>query len=121
MTLLALEARLDMSLVSEVNKVGKVVNLDPRNRFAIFPIGCELHDFVAVADAWHRFVTSHAFANTGYAGDGRLVCVDVAVLTRNLIVRGVYRVTEFDRLNRTAVRKIFAVYPSAGKKTHDNH
>jgi hypothetical protein len=30
-------------------------------------------------------------------------------------------VTEFDWLNRTAVRKIFAVYPSASKKTHDNH
>ena len=121
MTLLAFEARLDMSLVSKVNKVGKVVNFDPRNRFAIFPVGCELHDFSTVADARYRFVTSHTFANTGYAGDGRLVCVDVAVLTRNLIVRGVYRVAEFDRLNRTAVRKIFAVHPGADNKTHDNH
>ncbi len=121
MTLLAFEARLDMTLMSKVNKVGKVVNFDPRNGFAIFPIGCELLDFVTVADARYRFVTSHTFANAGYAGDGRPVCVYVAVLTRNLIVRGVYRVAEFDRLNRTAVRKIFAVYPSAGKKTHDNH
>ena len=121
MTLLAFEARLDMTLMSKVNKVGKVVNFDPRNGFAIFPIGCKLHDFVTVADARYRFVTSHTFANAGYAGDGRLVCIDVAVLTRNLIVRGMYCVAEFDRLNRTAVRKIFAVYPGAGKKTHDNH
>jgi hypothetical protein len=121
MTLLAFEPRLDVSLMSKVNKVGKVVNLDPRNGFAIFPIGCELHDFVTVADARYRFVTSHTFANAGYAGDGRPVCVDVTVLTRNLIVRGVNRVAEFDRLDRTAVRKIFTVYPSAGKKTDHDH
>ena len=121
MTLLAFEACLDVSLMSKVNKVGKVVNLDPRNRFAIFPIGGELHDFLTVADARYRFVTSHAFTNAGHACHGALVCVEVAVLTRNLIVRGVYRVAEFDRLDRTAVREIFTVYPSAGKETDHDH
>ncbi len=121
MTLLAFEARLDMSLMRKVNKVGKVVNFDPRNWFAIFPVGDELLNLIAVADARDRFVTSHTFANAGNAGDGRLVCVDVAVLTRNLVVRGVYRVAEFDRLNRTAVRKIFAVYPCAYEQSDHHH
>ncbi len=61
-------------------------------------------------------MVAHTFANAGHAGNRRLVGIDVAVLARNLIVRGMYRVTEFDGLNRAAIRKIFAVYPSANKK-----
>ena len=68
-------------------------------------------------------MTADAFANAGYARDRRRGGIDVAVLARNLVVRGVYRVTEFDRLNRTAVRKIFTVYPCAyhESKHRDKH
>jgi hypothetical protein len=83
MTLLAVEARLDMSLVSKVNKVGKVVNLDPGNRLAIFPVCRKFQDFLTLADTGKRFVTSHAFGNAGYAGYGGLVSIDVTVLARN--------------------------------------
>ena len=121
MTILTGEARLDMTLMGEVNEVGDVVDFDPRNRFAIFPVGGELLNLRTVANAWYRFMTSHALANAGYARNGRPVRINVTVLARNLIVRGVYRVAEFDRLDRTAIREIFTVYPSAGKETDHDH
>jgi len=103
MTFLTREARFDVSLVCEVNKVGYVVNLNPRNRFSLFPVGGQLQDLRTFADAGHRIVTSHAFANAGYAGNRRLVGIDMTMLTRNLIIRGMYRVTEFDGLNRASI------------------
>ncbi len=41
-TFLALEARLDVALVRKVNVVRKIVNLNPRYRFLIFPVGGQL-------------------------------------------------------------------------------
>ncbi len=114
-TFLTLEARLDVPLMCKVNKVGNIVNFYPRYRFAIFPVGGQLQDVRSIADTGYGIVTSHAFANAGYAGNRRLVGIDMTVLARNLIVRGMYRVTECDWLNRTAIREIFAVYPCAYK------
>ena len=119
-TFLTGEARLDMSLMGEVNEVGDVVDFDPRNRFAIVPVDGELLNLLTVADAWYRFMTSHAFANAGYARNGRFVRINVTVLARNLIVRGMNRVTEFDWLDRTAIREIFSVYPCACEKPEHN-
>ncbi len=42
MTFLAREARLDVTLVRKVNVVRNIVNLNPRYRFLVFPIGGQL-------------------------------------------------------------------------------
>jgi len=97
------------------------VNLNPRYRFTFFPVGDQLQDLRVFADTGYRVVTSHAFANAGYAGNRRPVGIDVAVLARNLVVRGMDRVTEFDWLNRTAIGEIFAVYPCAYKQSEHEH
>ncbi len=116
-TFLTCEARPDVALMREVNKVRNIVNFNPRYRFTIFPVGGQLHDLRTFADTGHGLVTSHAFADAGYAGNRRPVGIDVAVLARNLVVRGMYRVTEFDGLNRTAIGEIFAVNPCAYKQS----
>lgn len=114
-TFLTCEARLDVPLMCKVNIVGKIVNFYPRYRFTIFPVGGQLQNLRTIANTGYGFVTPHALANAGYAGNRCFVGIDVAVLARNLIVRSVYLVTEFDWLNRTPVRKILAVYPCADK------
>ncbi len=116
-TFLALETGLDMPFVREVNKVGNIVYFDPRYRLAIFPVGGQLDNLRTFANAGYRVVAAHALADTRYAGDGCPVGINMAVLARNLVVRGVYRVAEFDRLNRTAVGEKFAVYPCARKQS----
>jgi len=103
MTFLALDARPDVPFMRKVNKVGKIVNFNPRYRFTIFPVGGQFQDLRPIADAAYRVVTSHALVDTGYARNRRLVGIDVAVLARNLVVRGMNRVTELDWLNRTAI------------------
>jgi len=118
---LAGEARLDMPLMRKVNKIGHIVHFDPRYRFTIFPVCHQLQNLRLFADAGYRLVTSNAFANTGDAGDRCRVRIDVAVLARNLIVRCMHLVTEFDWLNRTAVRKIFAVHPCAYQQSEHRH
>ncbi len=120
-TFLACEPRLDVPLMCEVNKIGNIVHLDPRYRLAIFPKGCQLQDFRSVADGGDKVVTSHAFADTGDAGNGRLVGIDMTMLARNLVVRRMHRVTEFDWLDRTTVRKIFAVHPCTEEQSDHDH
>ena len=120
-TFLTRESGLDVPLVRKVNIVGYIVNFYPRNRFAIFPVSDQLQNLRTFADAGYRLVTANAFVNTGYAGDRRLVCIDVAVLARNFIIRGVHRVTEFYGLDRTAVGEIFAMYPCADKQSYHEH
>ena len=115
------EVGLDVPLMRKMNKVGNIVNFDPRYRFTIFPIGGQLQDFRTFADAGYRVVTSHTFANAGHAGNRRRLGIDVAVLARNLVVRGVNCVTEFDRLNRATIGEIFAVYPCACKQSGYEH
>ncbi len=119
-TFLAFKTGPDMSLMREVNEVGNIVHLDPRNRLAILPVGGELQYFRSITNARYRLMTPNAFANAGNAGDRRSVGIDVTVLARNFVVRGMHRVTEFDRLYRTAVREIFAVYPCAYEQS-DHH
>ncbi len=41
-TFLTGEVRLDVTLMRKVNKVGNIVNFDPRYRFTIFPVGGQL-------------------------------------------------------------------------------
>ena len=120
-TFLTREVRLDVPLMRKMNKVGNIVNFNPRYRFTIFPVGGQLQDLRTFADTGYRFVTSHAFTDAGYAGNRRLVGIDVAVLARNLAVRDMYCVTEFDWLNRTAIGEIFAVYPCAYKQSEHEH
>ncbi len=120
-TFLTREACLDVPLMCEVHKIGNIVHFYPRYRFTIFPVCGQLQDLRSFADAGYRIVTSHTFANAGDAGNRRLVRIDVAVLARNLVVRGMYLVTEFDGLNRTAVRKIFAVHPCAYEQSDHDH
>ncbi len=115
------EARLDVPLMCKVNKVGKIVNFYPRYRLTIFPVGGQLQNLRTLAHAGYGFVTSHAFTNAGNTGDRCLVGIDMTVLARNLIVRGMYRVTEFDWLNRTAIGEIFALYPSTEEQTRHQH
>ncbi len=89
--------------------------LDPLNRFLILQVGGQLNNLRAFADAGYSIVTTHAFANARHAGNRCLVGIDVTMLARNLVVRGMYLVTEFDGLNRAAIGEIFAVYPCAYK------
>ena len=120
-TFLTRQSRLDMAFMREVNIVRNIVHFDPRYWFTIFPVGGQLQYLRTFADTGHRVVTSHAFANARYAGNRCLVGIDMTMLARNFIVRGMYSVTEFDWLNRTAIGEIFAVYPCANKEAdHDN-
>ncbi len=120
-TFLTLEPRLDVPFVRKVNEIGNVVHLDPRYRFTLFPVGCELQYLRTFANTGHELVTAHAFADAGDTGNGAPVGINVAMLTRDRIVSGMYLVTEFDWLDRTAVRKIFSVHPCAYEQTdHDN-
>ena len=120
-TFLTRQSRLDMAFMREVNIVRNIVNFDPRYWFTIFPVGGQLQYLRTVSDTGYRGVTSHAFADAGYAGNRRLVGIDVAMLARNFVVRGMYCVTEFDGLNRTAIGEILAVYPCASKKSDHKH
>ncbi len=121
MTFLAREARLDVALVRKVNVVRNVVYFNPRYRLLVFPVSGQLEDFGTVANAGYRLMATHAFADAGHAGNRRLVGIDVTVLARNLVVRDVHRVTEFDGLNRAAIGEILAVYPGANKKPKHQH
>ncbi len=47
------EAGFDVALMCEVNEIGQIVHLDPRNRFLVFPVGSQLNYFRAFADAGH--------------------------------------------------------------------
>ncbi len=49
-TFLTREARPDVPLVREVNKIGYVVNFNPRYRFTIFPVRRQLQDLRTFAD-----------------------------------------------------------------------
>ncbi len=120
-TFLALEACLDVALVCKVHVVRNVVNFNPRYRLLIFPVSGQLEDLRVVADTGYRFMAAHAFANAGYAGNRRLIGIDMTVLARNFVDRGVCRVTELYGLNGAAIGEIFAVYPRANKKTKHEH
>ena len=120
-TFLTRESRLDVPLVRKVNKIRNVVNFNPRYRFTIFPVGDQFQDLRTFADTGYGVVTSHAFADAGYAGNRRLVGIHVAMLARNFVIRSVYRVTEFDWLDRTAIGEVFAVYPCANKESDHEH
>ena len=120
-TLLTLEARSNVPLMREVHKVGYVVHFNPWNRLTIFPEGRQRQNLRIFADAGYGVVTSHAFTNAGYAGNRRRVGIDVAVLARNFVVRGMYLVTEFDWLNGSAIGEILAVYPCADKQSEHEY
>ena len=107
------DARLHVALVRKVNIVRKIVHFNPRYGFTIFPVSNQLQDLRAFADTGYKVMTSHAFADTGYARNRRPVGIDVAMLTRNFVVRSMHCVAEFDGLNRTAIGEIFAMYPCA--------
>ncbi len=115
------EARFDMSLVREVDIVRDVVHFNPGDGFAIFPVSDQLQNLRAFAYARHELVTTHALADARDAGNRRLVRIDVAMLTRNLIVRCMYRMTEFNWLDRRPIREIFAVHPCACQQSKYHH
>ena len=120
-TFLTLETRFDVSLVREVHKVGNIMHLDPWNRFTIIPVGGKFQYLRLLTDTRYGPVATHALANAGNAGDGCPISINVTMLARNLVIRGVHPVTEFDGLNRTAVRKIFAVHPCAYEQSAQHH
>jgi hypothetical protein len=107
-----------MSLVRKVNEVRKVVNFNPRDRLSVLPVRGQLQDLRAFAYARYGIVTPHALADARHAGYRRPVCINVAVLARNLIVRCMHRVTEFDWLDRRAIREILAVHPYAYQQSN---
>lgn len=114
---LARDARLDVALVRKVNIVRKIVHFNPRYGFTIFPIGDQLQNFRAFADTGYKVMTAHAFADAGYARNRRPVGIDVTMLARNFVVRGMHYVAEFDGLHWTAIGEIFALYPCAKKQS----
>ena len=118
---LAGEARFDMSLVCEVNEVGDVVHFYPGDGLTILPVSGQLQDLRAFAYGRYELVTTHALANARDAGNGRLVRIDVAVLARNLVVRCMHFVTEFNWLDRRPIREIFAVHPHAYQQSKQRH
>jgi len=118
---LALDVCLYVPFVCEVDEIGDVVHFDPGDRLTIFPVRHELDDFRLLSRIWQGPVTSHALADTGYTCGRRLVCVHVAVLTRNFIIRCMHCMTEFDWLNRGSIREIFAVHPYACQQSKHRH
>ncbi len=115
------EARSYMSFVREVYEVGDIVHLDPGDRLTIFPIRGQFHDLRTFPHARYGLVTSHALADARHTGNGRFVRIDVAVLARNLIVRCVHHMTEFDWLDRRAIREIFAMHEYAYQQSKHRH
>jgi len=110
-----------VSLVRKVNEIRDVVHLDPGNRLTIVPVRHQLRYLRTLSYARHGTVTTHALADTRHAGYRRLVRVDVAVLARNLIVRCMHRVAEFDWLDRRTIREILAVHKYAYQKSKRRH
>ena len=119
--LLAGEACFYVSLVRKVNEIRDVVHLDPGNRLTIFPVRHQLHYLRTLSYARHGIVATHALADTRHTGYRRPVRVDVAVLARNLIVRCMHRVAEFDWLDRRTIREILAVHPYAYQQSKHRH
>src|SRR5687768_586492 len=105
MTLLALEAGLDVTHVREVYVVRQIVNAHPRNRTLFLPVGSELLHTGSVRPD-HRYATGQM--TTGAYLDGRNPGVDrtigrgVAIHAGDLIGTGVKLVGESDGLFRPA-------------------
>ncbi len=115
MTLLALQIRLDMPFMREMHKIRHVIHLDPWNRLLISVILGDLYDLGRVGG--NRYVTAHAFFDRGYARRWRPGGINMAVLARNFVIPGMNFMTEFDRLHRTGVIIIGAIYPDSRDKT----
>ena len=60
------EPCLDVAFVREMDKVGNVINLDPRNRFLFFPIFEYFQDLRSICG--NSFVATHALIDTRHAG-----------------------------------------------------
>lgn len=108
-------------LMCEVNEIGDIVHLDPRYRFTLFPVGVQLEDFRLLAHVGQGFMATHALADAGDAGDRRRGGIDMTVLARDLVIRCMHCVTEFDRLDRRAIRIVFAVHPYACQQSKHRH
>jgi hypothetical protein len=106
----AIEASLYMPLVIEVDIFRHGVDFDPGYGLFLGPELPDLRDLgldvdissvkviIDVASRYMR-MASHAFLHRGNARVGRHFDKAMAVLTRNLILAGVYLVTESDGLN----------------------
>ena len=121
MALLTFESRLDVPLVREMYEIRYVVNLDPGNRFSLVPVLGEFHDFRFFTRVRQAAMASHAFAYGRHTGGRCRVGIDMTMQTRNLVVRGMHSVTEFDGLNRGSVGEVFAVYPYPCEQSGERH
>jgi len=118
---LTFDASLYVPLVCEVNEIGDIVHFNPRYRFTIFPIRVQLEDFRLLSHVGQSLVATHALADAGDAGNRRRGSIDMTVLARDLVIRYMHGVAEFDRLDRRAVRIVFAVHPYACQQPKHRH
>ena len=110
---------LNVALMGEIDKVRKIVNLDPWDRFFGFPELKQFDDFGLFTN--HLFVAIDALVHAGYAGRSRAACVNVAILAGNAIVAGMNLVTELDRLGGRTVGEKRQISPVADYQTgHSN-
>ena len=95
---LALDARLHVAVVLELHVLGKAMDLHPLDRLLLVPVLLERLDAFEVADRELR-VAAHAQLDRRDARGPGLVRAGVAVQAVDLVLAGVVRVAEGDRLD----------------------
>ena len=117
MTLLTSEARLDVALMGEMDEVGHVVDLDPRNRFTILPILENFQDlgFVPRDD----LMTTDALVDARDARRRRLVRVHMTVQAFNPILTDMNAMAEINGLYRGLIGVISGVDPPAEQESYE--
>ena len=115
MTLLARETRLDVALMGEMDEVGHVVDLDPRDRFTILPILENFQDLGLVRR--DNLMTADALVDTRDARRRCLVRVYMTVETFDPVLTDVNAMAEINGLYRGSVGVISGVDPPADEES----
>ena len=94
-----------MSLMTEVNEIRKIIDLDPRDGLSRFPVVDKL------LDLWLFFpdvlVATHAKLHGRHTCDNGFARIDMTIEAVDFIVACMDLVTEINRLNRRGVRTVY--------------
>jgi hypothetical protein len=105
-TRLAGDARRDVAVVAELHVVGHAMDADPIDRLLVLPVLLELLDALEVGA--ELGVAAHARLDRGNSGHAAAVRTTVTVEAIDLVLAGVQRVAERDRLHgpwRVGIRR----------------
>ena len=111
---LTLQPGRHVPFMRKMNKIGQVMDLDPRDGFFVLP---KRHQFLDLGPVGgHFLVATSTFVNAGYAGRCGAAGLHMTVHARNFEIGGVNPVTEIDRLLRSIVREESDIDPIAEQK-----